>query len=127
MYDKNLVCEIIKNICWSLDLIQNRSKNINSYEDFLDTDDGIEKLDSICMQIINIGEAIKQIDKITSTEFLLTYPEVDWKAVKGMRDIITHHYFDIDAEVVYTTIKDKIPQLHNTINKIKDDLKCSKI
>jgi uncharacterized protein with HEPN domain len=29
------------------------------------------------------------------------YPQIEWKKVKGMRDIITHHYFDLNAEAVY--------------------------
>ena len=40
-----------------------------------------------------------------------------------MRDILTHHYADINAEAVYYTCKDKIPTLHKTIRKIKEDLK----
>ena len=74
------------------------------------------------MQLINIGEALKQIDRITSSDLLQTYHEIDWKAVKGMRDIITHHYFDIDAEIVYKTIKNKLPQLQLIIEKITKDL-----
>ncbi|MDQ7816768.1 MAG: DUF86 domain-containing protein [Melioribacteraceae bacterium] len=70
------------------------------------------------MQLINIGEALKEIDKITSNELLNNYPEIDWKAAKGMRDIITHHYFDVDAEIIYDTINEKLPILKDTINKI---------
>lgn len=40
----------------------------------------------------------------------------------GMRDVITHHYFDIDAEIVFETIRDKLPQLHRTIKKIILDI-----
>jgi len=80
-YDKELVLEIINNIAWSVDVILKRSSEIKSYEDFLKNDDGLEKLDSICMQFINIGEALKEIDKITSNNLLNNYTEIDWKAV----------------------------------------------
>lgn len=40
----------------------------------------------------------------------------------GMRDVITHHYFDIDAEIVFETIREKLPQLHKTIKEIITDL-----
>ena len=46
-----------------------------------------------------VGEAIKNLDKITNKELLLKYPAVNWKDIKGMRDIIVHHYFDIDASI----------------------------
>jgi len=55
------------------------------------------------MQFINIGEALKKVDRLTSEEVLAKYPDVDWKAAMGMRDVITHHYFDIDAEVIFQT------------------------
>jgi hypothetical protein len=58
MYDKDLIINILKNIDWSLDQIIKRFQYIQSSEDFLKDDPGIEKLDSICMQLINTGEAL---------------------------------------------------------------------
>ena len=73
-----------------------RFQSIQSSEDFLKDDIGLEKLDSICMQLINTGEALKEIDKLTGGSLLLNYPAIDWKKAKGLRDIITHHYFDVE-------------------------------
>ncbi|MCU0285052.1 MAG: DUF86 domain-containing protein [Acidobacteria bacterium] len=39
------------------------------------------------------------------------YPEIDWKKVMGMRDMITHHYFDLDAEVVFDVCESHIDDL----------------
>ncbi len=122
MFDIELVSEILKNILWSIDQILLRSKEIKSYEQFLSDDTGLEKLDSICMQLINIGEALKQIDKLTEDILLIKYSEIDWKNAKGMRDIITHHYFDIDAEVVFAVIREKLPPMKDAITKIIKDL-----
>lgn len=122
MYDKEIIIEILNNIEWSINLIISRSSDIHNYEDFFKDDEGLTKLDSVCMQFINIGEALKEIDKITLNELLTKYPEIDWKAAKGMRDVITHHYFDIDAEIVFETIREKLPELHKTIKKIIVDL-----
>lgn len=44
---------------------------------FTDTPEGMEKLDSICIQLIAIGESLKNIDKITNKELLSKYPQVD--------------------------------------------------
>jgi len=44
----------------------------------------------------------KNLDKATDSLLLLRYPSVDWRQIKGMRDVISHHYFNVDAEVVYT-------------------------
>ena len=122
MYDKELAKDILKNIKWALDQIIKRFQGINSGDDFLKDDTGLEKLDSICMQLINIGEALKQVDKITGQKLLLNYPAVDWKKAKGMRDIITHHYFDIDAETVYVVCIEHIPFMRKAIENILNDL-----
>ena len=118
MYDKDLVIDIIKNIIWSLDQIQKRFKGITTSDDFIRDDSGLEKLDSICMQFINVGEALKQIDTLTQQTLLKNYGEIDWKSAKGMRDIITHHYFDIDAETVFTVCTDYIPTMEKILEKM---------
>jgi len=122
MYDKYLVVGILKNILWSLEQIAKRFQSIQSSVDFLKDDSGIEKLDSICMQLINTGEALKEIDKLTEGSLLSNYPDIDWKKAKGMRDIITHHYFDIDAETVFVVCKERIPEMEKVIQKIVNDL-----
>ncbi|MGQ3686238.1 MAG: HepT-like ribonuclease domain-containing protein [Candidatus Loosdrechtia sp.] len=73
--------------------------------------------------MINIGEALKHIDKLTDAKLLENYPEIDWKKAKGLRDIITHHYFDIDAETVFTVCKNHVPAMKEVIIKIVNDLK----
>src|SRR3989304_3565593 len=83
MYDKELAKDILKNIKWALDQIIKRFQGINSGDDFLKDDTGLEKLDSICMQLINIGEALKQVDKITGQKLLLNYPAVEAKQREG--------------------------------------------
>jgi uncharacterized protein with HEPN domain len=51
------------------------------------------------------------------------YAGVDWAGAKGMRDIITHHYFDIDSEIVYGVCAEHIPQMRTTIAKVIEDLR----
>jgi len=73
--------------------------------------------------LIAIGEGVKKIDKITKGSLFSKYPQIDWKGVKGMRDIISHHYFDVDAEIIYEVCKNKIPELKDVILRILTDLK----
>jgi len=75
------------------------------------------------MQLIAIGESLKNIDKITDKKLLEKYPQVDWRGVKGIRDIISHHYFDLDAEEIYFVCDTKLDTLIKTIEKILKDLK----
>jgi uncharacterized protein with HEPN domain len=122
MYDKSLVVEILQQIADAIGTIEKRFEPIKNANDFTDTPEGMEKLDSICMLLIAIGESLKNIDKITDKKLLLHYPDVDWKGAKGMRDIISHHYFDIDAEEIYNVCETKLATLLETIKNIIADL-----
>jgi len=93
MYDKELVEEILNQIYGAAEKIEKRFSAVEHVEDFFATEAGSEKLDSICMQLTAIGESVKNLDKITDKKLLVDYPEVEWKKVKGIRDVITHHYF----------------------------------
>ncbi|MCH7517111.1 MAG: DUF86 domain-containing protein, partial [Bacteroidetes bacterium] len=44
-----------------------------------------------------IGESVKYLDKVTESGLLSQYSQVEWKRVMGMRDVLSHHYFDLDA------------------------------
>jgi uncharacterized protein with HEPN domain len=121
-FDKEIVVDIFKNILWSLKQIGKRLAQIKTSEDFIKDDEGLEKLDSICMQLTNIGEALKQIDKITDSKLLENYGGIDWKRAKGMRDIIIHHYFDIDSEIVFSVCSEHLPKIEAVICCMMKDL-----
>lgn len=111
MYDSELVREILSQILEATSRITRRFDSINSPDEFLDNDVGLDKLDGICMMLIAIGESLKNLDKVTNGNLLSTHPEVDWKGAKGIRDIISHHYFDLNAEVVFSVCKGRLPGL----------------
>ena len=100
MYDKELALEILSQIYQAAQTILERFKPVKSPSDFTDSPAGMEKFDSICMLLSAIGEALKNLDKVTEGSLLLQYPQVDWKRAKGLRDIISHHYFDLNAEAI---------------------------
>ncbi|GAG76627.1 unnamed protein product, partial [marine sediment metagenome] len=76
-----------------------------------------------CMLLIAIGESLKKLDKITDASLLPKYSQIDWKKAKGLRDIISHQYFDVNAEAIFDVCKTKIKILSDTITKIVEDLK----
>lgn len=118
MYDLELVKEILHQILNSARIIAKRFAPITSPEDFYATETGLEKLDAICMQLIAIGENVKRLDKITGGTLLPHYPQVEWKRIMGMRDVLTHHYFDLDAEVVYSVCRYHIETLQKTVEEM---------
>ncbi|MDA3917574.1 MAG: DUF86 domain-containing protein [Deltaproteobacteria bacterium] len=123
MLDKELVLEVLRQIEEAAQKVIDRFQVISVPGDFTNTPAGMEKMDAICMMLIVIGESLKNLDKITGQKLLSQYPEVDWLKAKGMRDIITHHYADINAETIFFTCKKKIPELFSTIQKMTKNLK----
>ncbi len=127
MFNQELVQDILNQILDATQKVITRFKPIKTVEDFTNSPKGKEKLDSICMQLIAIGESLKNIDKITNKNLLIKYPEIDWKGAKGLRDIITHQYFDIDAEEIFWVCEKHIPALSETIEKIINEGKYDNI
>jgi len=123
MFDKDLVQEILTQIHTSALTIESRFEPINKVDDFTESPQGMEKLDAICMQLITIGENLKNLDKVTEGKLLSKHETFDWKAAMRMRDIISHHYFDIDAEVVFDVCQNKIGLLARTVKQILEELK----
>lgn len=122
MYDKKLIQEIIRQTIKASETVLVRFASITAVNDFTESDEGMIKLDSICMLLIAIGEALKNIDKITDNQLLNRYPEINWKGAKSMRDIISHHYFDIDAEIIFQVCDTKIDKLRETLVTMLSDL-----
>lgn len=118
MYDKELASHILDRILHSAETILTRFQNIKDVGDFTNTAAGMEKFDSICMQLIAIGESLKNLDKVTDGELLPNYPKIDWKKAKGLRDIISHQYFDVNAEAIFDVCQNRIPELAKVIKLI---------
>lgn len=51
---------------------------------------------------------------------MILFPEIYWSGVMRMRDKIAHHYFEIDAEVVYKTLKNDIPAMLPVVRRMID-------
>jgi uncharacterized protein with HEPN domain len=127
MSDKQLmVLSTLEDIQFSIELIMQRFKKIESSDDFLDNENGLEKLDSISMRLVAIGEGFKNIDKLTNRELLSKYPSVDWKGVKGVRDILSHHYFQLDAETIFEICDDYLEELLTVTKRMIEDINQEK-
>ncbi len=118
MYDNQLLKEVFTQILGACERIIKKTYNINDPEYFYSSEENMDKLDAICILLMAIGESLKKIDKITDGQLLVKYPQVDWKGLKGLRDIIGHQYFDINAEAILQTCKNDIPVLKDVVLKI---------
>lgn len=123
MYDETLLLEKLEQIGEALAKIKRRFANINSPDDFLDSDQGLDMLDGIAMILIAIGENFKKIDKEPGRKLLVRYPGIQWHGVKGVRDILSHQYFNIDSEEVFYICDRDLQPLRNAVREMIGELK----
>ena len=122
MYDKEVAKEIVSQMLTAVARVQRRAAGITSANDFVTSEEGIDKFDAIAMMLIALGESCKNLDKVTSGQLLPNYPQVDWKGVMGLRDIMSHHYFDANAEAIFTVCKKHIPAMKPVLETILKEL-----
>lgn len=84
-------------------------------------DRGEDMLDAIAMMLIAVGDNFKKIDKETSGALLVRHPQIDWQGVKGIRDILAHHYFNINPEVIFNICSDRLPGLIDNVREMLDE------
>jgi uncharacterized protein with HEPN domain len=82
-----------------------------SYADFA-KDELVQ--DAVVRNLEVIGEAAKRIPDETKSKV----PEVEWKKMAGLRDVLIHAYFAVDLEIVWDIVKHKIPDLKKTIMRL---------
>lgn len=75
--------------------------------------------DKIIRRIQVIGEAVKNLPD----DLKRNHPEVPWRDITGMRDIVIHQYFGIDLEFVWNVVTKDIPDLKPKILRIRDELR----
>lgn len=63
-----------------------------------------------------IGEACRGL----SDDFHRDHPDIPWASIIGMRNILVHHYFDIDVDIVWRVIEDDLPDLKMKVQAALD-------
>ena len=120
--DKANKHELIKFMLESIALIKERFEVINQSDDFLDDNDGLMRLDAISMRLQAIGEALKNIHKKDSDFLLKVADKLYWSKIIKTREILTHHYIDIDSETIFAICDEKLDELEKNILALQNNL-----
>ena len=70
--------------------------------------------DAVRVRLIEIGEAVKSLP----ADLLATQPDLPWAQVAGMRDRLTHRYFDVSHAIVAATVEHDRPELESATRSL---------
>lgn len=71
-------------------------------------------MDAVMRNLEIIGEAAKKLPENIKEK----YPNVEWRKLAGLRDILIHHYFGIDEDIIWDVLVNKIPEVKTELRKI---------
>ena len=69
-----------------------------------------------------LGEAANRIQK-QAPEFITAYPSLPWNQMRGMRNRMIHNYFDVNADLLWSTVNEDLPKLKRQIDELLVELK----
>ena len=106
-----------------LDYIDDMLDAISKMQKFLSDFDfeAFSKDDKTQFAVIRALEIIGEASKKIPNNIKISYSDVPWREISGMRDKLIHDYFGVDIDVVWKTAVEDIPSVVHSLNKIKQD------
>ena len=74
--------------------------------------------DAVVRNLEIIGEAARHVPE----EFRERYPGINWRQVVGLRNVVIHEYFDVDLEIVWTIVQERLPELKRVVHQMLKEL-----
>ena len=111
---KRVYSDYLNDIITEIDLIFDFCKEIKNASEYQNDKKTVR---ATIRSLEVIGEAVKKLPK----EITDNYPEIPWKSIAAMRDLLIHEYFGVNMNLVWNTIQKELLPLRNAAQKIIDD------
>lgn len=82
------------------------------------TFEGFKEDDKTVFAVIRAMEIIGEATKHIPEDVRKKHPQVPWKAMAGMRDVLIHDYFGVNLETIWITAKEKIPSVDSSLKNM---------
>jgi uncharacterized protein with HEPN domain len=117
--EQRLAASVITQMISLIESLMLRMEAVQSDADLSETEAGRLLLDAVCMQYLALGEAVKQLDKLTGLTLQQQAPDQDWKGIMGFRDVLAHQYFNIDPRQVLWITREALPTLLQNLRQMQ--------
>jgi len=105
----------LEDIKESIDRIEEYTQGM-SKEPFMED---IRTQDAVIRRLEIIGEAVRNIPE----DFRSKYPDIPWKQIAGLRDVLIHGYFGVNLERVWAVVERDLPDLRPKVSRILEEAK----
>jgi len=104
----------IEDILASIDKIEQYTGSLDE-RSFLEN---TQAQDAVLRRLEVMGEAVKNIPE----SFRSRYPEIPWRNIAGLRDVLIHQYFGVNLHRTWLVVREDLPALKNKLIRVYQDL-----
>lgn len=113
--DREKILLTLQSINETIEHLIDWNQNVLSSEFYYESPTGMQLLAANCTLITAIGEGVNRINRILPEFLSSNFPDTPWREIIGMRNRIAHGYFELDAEIIFDSIKNDFPALAEVI------------
>ena len=121
---KSSILDMLAFVVMRAELAIESTEEVRVYHDFLLSRDGMNLFDATCMRLQTIGEVMKNVDAGTEGCLLALYPEIPWRKICGLRNIISHEYLSIDPEIIFSVVKKHLRPMLISLKQIISNIEA---